>query len=213
MKTLSSARLVRAVILGAVILWLTQAPVGLAVAREKLDPVSLKLTEYLVTIPEKFLEMIDDETGQSIMGEERLRYIQVNDAENGYLKLAHRRLTSEFELALFKREKKAPLIGLIENGVSVQSLRFLVPSEGWKDLTTEVIPQLGTQELLTRFRRAGWKNIKENDLKSSAVSPVFYKLPRRGRDIIATIGLPQEPYWGRRLFVLRFDGKSFVLTD
>src|SRR5262249_49613029 len=97
---------------------------------------SSSVLDWYLDVPNKYLGMNRDSNLKPLTREERRRVIKTQDIANGYIQAADDDLNSEYEVALFKRRRGAPMLAIAEDGVSVQHVVFVErTASGWKDIT------------------------------------------------------------------------------
>jgi hypothetical protein len=151
---------------------------------------------------------------------ERLKAIRVKDAKNGYLEIYQEEEEGEgyaATLALF-RSKGGPMIAVqvspSDTGCSTfdsGAPRFFLVEENWKDVTSEVFPQI-SPKLINEARSTAGFAVQESDTASCADWDAV--LPRFGTTIkvVTFCGDNPGPACGKELLTLGFDRTRFTVA-
>jgi hypothetical protein len=155
--------------------------------------------EYFNALPTKYLGIVKD------IGDRR-QTVEIQDIENGYLKLSSNRWEGWGEVALFKNTDGTKTLGIqtigCGPGCETESIFFVQYRNGrWIDVTKEVLPEISEAE-----RRRVLQCYKpDNEDPVSA----YYELPRFGTTI-KLIDNNEAEENGSLLYEFDWNGSKFV---
>ncbi len=140
----------------------------------------------------------------------RQAFVQHQDLANGYLEVNNPDLQGVAQVALFRRKNREALIGVaqIEQTVaSTGSVKFLeYRQDKWSDVTTEVLPKVPDEEILTAYNR-----IKKGDDEARTLQQlpaVYWNLPKKGTTVELRCGEDSDAK-DKSLLKFTWDGARF----
>ena len=147
------------ILLLVVITSLLEPPLAIAQERKTIK-------DYFLNLPATYIRITPG--GRQMDRTERIKLLELGgtivDTNNGYLRTTGD--TCLYELAIFKRAKKSPLIAINTACTVGDSISIVDPDRNWKDITTQVFPM--------------------QTLKTNNELGITIKLPRQGK--VITIG-------------------------
>lgn len=176
------------------------------------------IVTYFLDMPNEILDLHSDIDGHVLSRTERAQAIKLADTKNGYILVNNSNLTSSFSIALFRRKNMTPLLGIVKDGASVQSIKFVELQDiGWKDVTLEVFPNISTSYIAQKYKQkvSEKRKVTDEELIKHAHSLLRYKLPRYGNTIVACAswGFEEANIDKIVLFKLKFSGSKFEIVD
>jgi hypothetical protein len=174
------------------------------------------VVDCYLEIPDDFIELVSDRDAHPPTRAERLAAIQARSEDGRYLHVEGEDFVDTLDVRLFEKRDGRPLVALVIDGESVELVHVVEKRDGaWVDVASEVLPRFPLPMLRDRYNRwarTAREKVTVARLRSSAHSLVRLELPREGTTILAVGGLPVEPFEGKELFRLAFDGDRFAIA-